>query len=316
MSSLDPVVAQVLPFLKFGEVSALTPESWRGFLLALARAPNNPPAPPVAEVFDATVPGPGHSIPVRVYRPTPAPSPTVLYFHGGGWVGGDLDTHDALARVLALDLGCCVVAVDFRKPPEHPFPAAFDDASSAVRHVAANLSAFGGAGQPLAVAGDSAGANLAAAVALACRENGPALAAQLLLYPVTDVAGGWADPSVNAAWPSRSEHAEGYFVTTPLSRWCAQHYLSGADGKDPRASPLRAQSVTGVAPAVVATAQFDPCRDEGKAYAQKLREAGVPVSEHLGAGLIHAYFAFEAASPAAGAEARAVRAAFKALLKR
>lgn len=311
---LDPHLAQILPMLQYGEVAQLTPDAWRGFLRALASSPANPPPPPVADVRDTNVPGPAGTIPVRVYRSAPGPQPTVLFFHGGGWVGGDLDTHDLVVRVLALELECTIVAVHYRRPPEAPFPAAYDDALEATRHVATHLEEFGGAGQPVAIAGDSSGANLAAAVTFACTVEGPKLAAQLLLYPVTDVAGGFKDEAVNARFPSRQENATGYFVTKELTQWSVGHYVSGGSDVDPRVSPLRAPSLADLPPAVVCTAQYDLLRDEGRAYAAALREAGVQVVEHLGDGLVHAYLAMEGASPAVGAEAKRVRASFKTLI--
>jgi acetyl esterase len=165
------------------------------------------------------------------------------------------------------------------------------------------------------VAGDSAGGNLAAAVALACRDGGPRLAAQLLVYPVTDCVGGFRDEAANDAHPSRRENADGFFLTLDVMQWfCGHYFADDSQQRDPRASPLRAADLSGVAPAVVTTAQFDPLRDEGIAYARRLREAAVVVREHRGRGLIHGYFGMGDSVPAAGEECRRVRADFRELL--
>lgn len=308
---LDAQLAQVLPFLDFGPVSQLTPERWRGFLRALSSNPANPPPPPVERIENRVLPLPGNHLAVRVYRPSPGPLPTVVFFHGGGWVGGDLETHDVLARVLALELNAVVVSVDYRRPPEAPYPSAWNDALEATRYVSAHLRDFGGEGQALAVAGDSSGANLAAVVAIAARDEVLSLQGQLLLYPTTDATGGYADET---QYPSRRECASGYFITLELMRWVAAHAVPLARSGEPWASPLRAASLRGVAPAVLALAHFDPTRDEGRAYAQALRTSGVEVHEHAGEGLTHAYFGFEGVSAAAAAEAKAVRASFAKLL--
>lgn len=279
-------------------------------MVGLASPPPGAPPPPTVSAIENRTIG---SIPVRVYRSSLQPQPTLVFFHGGGWVGGDLETHHVLTSVLALDCQCTVVAVDYRRPPEAPFPAAWDDALAVVRYVDAHRTEFGGLSE-LAVGGDSAGANLAASVALACRAEGPTLAAQFLLYPATDLAGGYANATFNALYPSRSECGTGYFVTLELMRWSASHTLAGADGLDPRASPLRAKTLEGLPPTVLCTAQFDPCRDEGLAYGAALRRGGVKVLEHHGTGLIHAYFALEGASAAASAEANAARASLRSLL--
>jgi acetyl esterase len=228
-----------------------------------------------------------------------------------------LETHDRQARLLAIETGAVVVSVDYRRPPETRFPGAFVDAFAAVRDVIARIAEFGGDAARVGVAGDSAGGNLAAAVAIACRDAGIKLAAQLLVYPVADVAGSYADAEMNVRFPSRAENAEGYFLSRTVMQWFAGHYLEDADhGGDWRVSPLRAKNLAGVAPAVVCTAWFDPLRDEGKAYADALAAAGVPTRYHEGLGLIHGYFGLGDAAPAARAEAQRARADFKAMLER
>jgi acetyl esterase len=239
-----------------------------------------------------------------------------VFFHGGGWVAGDLETHDRQARLLAIETGAVVVSVDYRRPPEVRFPGAFEDATAAVKDVVDRIAEFGGDSKRVGVAGDSAGGNLAAVSAIACRDAGIRLAAQLLVYPVTDAAGGFADAKENARFPSRSENAEGYFLSRAVMEWFCGHYLAGAaDGSDWRVSPLRAKSLAGLAPAVVTTAWFDPLRDEGKAYADALTAAGVATRYHHGAGLIHGYFGLGEASETAKREAQRARADFKAMLE-
>jgi acetyl esterase len=243
--------------------------------------------------------------------------PTVVFFHGGGWVAGDLETHDRQARNLAIETGAVVISVDYRRPPETRFPGAFEDAFAAVSDIFNRVAEFGGDAKRLGVAGDSAGGNLAATTAIACRDAGIKLAAQLLVYPVTDVVGSYADARENAPFPSRAENAEGYFLSRAVMEWFCGHYLAdAAHATDWRVSPLRATSLAGVAPAIVTTAWYDPLRDEGAAYARALETAGVRVKHHEGAGLIHGYFGLGDASEVARAEAQRARADFKALLAR
>ncbi len=240
-----------------------------------------------------------------------------MFFHGGGWVAGDLETHDRQARLLAIETGAVVVSVDYRRPPETRFPGAFEDGFAAMRDVIERIAEFGGDSSRVGVAGDSAGGNLAATVAIACRDAGIDLAAQLLVYPVTDVAGNYADAGENARFPSRAENAEGYFLSRAVMEWFAGHYLDDArHGVDWRVSPLRAESLAGLAPAIVCTAWFDPLRDEGKAYADALAAAGVVTKYHHGAGLIHGYFGLGEASETARREAQRARADFRTMLER
>jgi acetyl esterase/lipase len=312
---LDPVVAQIIPLLPLRDPRTMTPQSARDALRALAASRANIPPPAVKSVEDTKVRGATGPLAARVYRPSDATAPTVVFFHGGGWVAGDLDTHDRQARYLAIETGAVVVSVDYRRPPEARFPGPFEDAFAAVSDVASRIAAFGGDAKSLGVAGDSAGGNLAASSAIACRDAGIALAGQLLVYPVTDVLGGFADATENARFPSRAENAEGYFLSRDVMEWFCGHYLADkADGADWRVSPLRAQNLAGLAPAVVCTAWFDPLRDEGIAYAKALSKAGVPTTQHPGFGLIHGYFGLGEASDTARAEAQRVRADFKRLL--
>ncbi len=314
---LDPVIAQIIPLLPLRDPKTMTPQSARDQLRALAASRAAIPPPPVRSASDTEVKGAAGRLAARVYRVPDEKSPTVVFFHGGGWVAGDLETHDRQARLLAIETGAVVVSVDYRRPPETRFPGAFEDAFAALRDVIADIAEFGGDSARVGVAGDSAGGNLAATVAIACRDAGIRLAAQLLVYPATDVVGNYADAEQNARFPSRAENAEGYFLSRAVMEWFAGHYLADArHGADWRVSPLRAKNLAGLAPAVVCTAWFDPLRDEGKAYADALAAAGVATRYHHGAGLIHGYFGLGDASAAARREAQRARADFKALLER
>ena len=314
---LDPVIAQIIPLLPLRNPETMTPQSARDQLRALAAARAAIAPPQVASVSDTQVKGAAGPLAARVYRVSSEKSPTVVYFHGGGWVAGDLETHDWQARLLAIETGAVVVSIDYRRPPETRFPGAFEDAFAAVRDITARIAEFGGDAARVGVAGDSAGGNLAATVAIACRDAGIKLAAQLLVYPVTDVAGSYADPKENARFPSRAENAEGYFLSRAVMQWFAGHYLADPrHGWDWRVSPLRAKTLAGLAPAVLCTAWFDPLRDEGKAYADALAAAGVATKYHEGFGLIHGYFGLGDAAPSARLEAQRARADFRAMLER
>jgi acetyl esterase len=255
-------------------------------------------APPqdVASVEPRSIPGPAGDVPARAYRPasTPLgdPPPILVWFHGGGWVIGDLDTADSTCRALANGTGALVVSVDYRLAPEHRFPAAVDDCLAAFEWVLANGAELGGDSTRIAVGGDSAGGNLAAVVSIAARDKGLPVRHQLLVYPVTDAT---------FSQPSMDENAEGYLLTKDSMLWFGDHYFGPyGDAKDPRLSPLYADDLTGVAPATVITAEFDPLRDEGEAYAERLREADVPVELTRYDGMIHGFFALGMVTPVAG----------------
>lgn len=241
-------------------------------------------AEPVHQVDDRTIPGPAGEIPVRVYRPSDdRPLPVVVWFHGGGWTIGNLDTHDNTCRSLANGVGCVVVSVDYRLAPEHKFPAAVDDALAATEWVAEHATEVGGDPARVAVAGDSAGGNLAAVVSLLARDAGtPDLAYQLLVYPVTD-------HEFESA--SMRGNATGYFLEQESMRWFYNQYLNDEnDGADWRFSPLRAAELSGLPPAFVLTAEFDPLRDQGELYARELEAAGVPVELRRYDGVFHGFF--------------------------
>ena len=239
---------------------------------------------PMAEVQDFTVPGPAGRLPVRLYKPEGSGStpPLVAFFHGGGWVIGSIESHDATCRALASASGCAVASVEYRLAPESAFPAAPEDCYAATRWLAENASELGVDGERLAVAGDSAGGNLAAVVSLMARDRGgPRISYQVLIYPAVDVGGDY---------PSWEENAEGYFLTTRAMRWFYEHYIQDeSHAKDPLASPLLAEDHSRLPPAIVITAGYDPLRDEGEAYAEKLEEAGVEVKVSRNAGMIHGF---------------------------
>ena len=314
---LDPVIEKIIPLLPLRDPTVMTPQSARDSLRALAAQRAAVPPPPVEHVSDIKVAGGAGPIPARVYRNGNGKAPTIVFFHGGGWVAGDIETHDRQARSLAIETGGVVVSVDYRRPPETRFPGAFDDAFAALRDIVDRIGEFGGDTNRVGVAGDSAGGNLAAVSAIAARDAGIKLAGQLLVYPVTDVIGNFADERENARFASRKENAEGYFLSRAVMEWFCGHYLEDkAHGADWRVSPLRAKNLAGVAPAVVTTAWYDPLRDEGAAYAKALAAAGVPVKYHDGQGLIHGYFGLGEASDAARIEAQRARADFRALLEK
>jgi len=267
------------------------------------------PPEPVAGVEDRNLAGPGADLPVRIYMPFgKGPFPVLMYFHGGGWVIGDIESSDGLSRSLANASGCIVVSVDYRLAPEHPFPAAADDAYFATLWAATNASSFGGDPSRIAVCGDSAGGNLAAVVAQIARDRlKPEICFQLLIYPVTDAA---------CNTPSYSENAEGYFLTRDAMQWFWNHYVQNdADRNHPHASPLRASNFAGLPAALVITAEFDPLRDEGERYAERMRAAGTPVHLTRYDGMIHGFFAMSAiidkGRTAIQQSAAALRTAFK-----
>ena len=244
-----------------------------------------PPAPPVAEVRELEAEGPHGTIPLRLIRPQGATGgalPVLVYFHGGGWVIGDLDTHDTLCRELANASGCAVVAVDYRMGPEHRFPAAVDDCIAATYWVARHARALGLDPARLAVGGDSAGGNLAAVVAQAARDAGDLpIAFQLLIYPATDMRRGAA---------SHTSNGQGYLLTRDTIDWFHDHYITDpAHDLDWRASPLLREDLRDLPPAFVLTAGYDPLRDEGLAYAQRLSEAGNRAAHVCFERMIHGF---------------------------
>lgn len=268
------------------------------------------PPQTVARVEDRTIPGPAQPIPIRVYRPeTGRKLPALIYFHGGGWVIGDLDQVDVQCRALANGAQCVVVNVDYRLAPEHKFPAAVEDAYAAVRYVAEHAAEFDVDATRIAVGGDSAGGNLAAVVCLMARDgNGPKISFQLLVYPVTDY---------DDTRPSMEEFAEGHFLTRAMMTYFWGHYVSSPEeGRHPHASPINATHLEGLPPAMVITAECDPIRDQGEAYGRRLQAAGVPVTMKRYAGAIHVFFnlggVLDSGREAVADSAAALRKAFTA----
>ena len=246
------------------------------------------PEEPVAEVQNHTVPGPAGPIAVRVYRPAKSGTlPALVFFHGGGFVICNLDTHDRQCRVLANASGCAVISVAYRLAPEHKYPAAVDDAYAATKYVAEHAAEFGVDPNRIAVGGDSAGGNLATVVCLLSRDRGgPRLKFQLLIYPLVD----FYDES-----PSMQQYSEGHFLTRAGMDWFRESYLPSREaGLEPSASPTNAKDFRQLPPAMIITAECDPLRDQGEAYGRKLQGAGVPVELKRYEGMIHPFFQFAA----------------------
>jgi len=312
--AVKPEVRTILDLIEGTDAPPLSEQTPEGLRTAYAALSAFGVKDDVASVTDRTIPGPGGDLPVRIYVPaTPAPVvdgaglPVLVWYHGGGWVIGDLETADGTVRAMANSAGAVVVSVDYRLAPEHPFPAAVDDAIAAVRWVADNAAELGVDPARLAVGGDSAGGNLAAVVAQQLRDSGPAIAFQLLVYPVTDA---------KLVLPSMDENAEGYFLEKATMEWFRAHYLGDGDRDDPRISPLAAadDALVGLAPALVITAEYDPLRDEGEAYGERLREAGVDTTVTRYDGVIHGFFSMRDMLPdGAAAIAEATAALRKAL---
>jgi acetyl esterase len=245
-------------------------------------------------VEDLALPSPHGTLSLRLYRPREGSLPIALFLHGGGWVLGDLDTHDRLCRRLARRSGCLLVALDYRRAPEHRHPAALQDALLAYRWLGDNAARIGGDASPAAVVGESAGGATAACLSLLLRDLGaPRPRLQLLAYPITDLCG---------RWPSREEHRSGYTLDLEFVRWSLANYLpAGHDPDDPYALPLHVEDLTGLPPTVVATAEFDPLRDEGIAYVRKLRAAGIDVQHIHAADQMHGFMLVDRAASKAAA---------------
>ena len=305
---LDPRAQVVLERMAATEpapVETLTPQQARAASLARAMPDTKPE--PAGGIADRTIPGPGGALRVRIYTPGGRePFPTLVYLHGGGWVVGSIESNDAVCRALASAAECVVMSVEYRLAPEHKFPAAAEDAYAATKWAADNAAALKGDASRLAVGGISAGGNLSAVVTLMARDRGgPSLALQVLVYPVTDYS---------FETPSYRELADGYWLTRSRMAWYWSHYLPDeAAGRHPYASPLQASDLHGLPAALVVTCEFDPLRDEGEAYAERLREAGVPVVCSRYAGMPHGFFTWfelDQARQAIDEVARELRRAF------
>ncbi len=286
MTQLDESAAMVLELVRLSNApttDSLSPsEAREGFLRA--RFVFNPPSPEITDVRDLSAPGPHGPIPLRLYcdGTDAAPRAGLIYFHGGGWVIGDLDTHDVVCRQIAQLSGAVVISVDYRMAPEHKFPAAVDDAIAATAWICAQATSLRIDPQRVAVGGDSAGGNLATVVAIAARDQvGPKLAGQILIYPSADMT---------AETESHRQFREGYMLTHAVMQYFRGHYLnSDADREDWRASPNKIADLAGLPCALVITAGFDPLRDEGEAYAMRMVASGVPVTIRRFTGQIHGF---------------------------
>jgi len=292
---LDPVAAAVIEAMEgtFPRVETFTDAAEARRAIEETRPEPAVEPPPVARVENRTIPGPAGDIPVRVYWPAGSRGgvlPGIVFFHGGGWVICDLDSHDGQCRAFANGVDAVVVSVDYRLAPETKFPGAVDDCLAATRWVAEHAAELGIDAARLAVAGDSAGGNLTAAVALRARdEGGPALVYQAMVYPAIDSSATRND------YPSKTENASGYFLTRESMEWYRTQYLRDeADGDHPYCSPLLAPSLAGLPAAFVVTAEFDPLRDEGEEYARRLVAAGVSAEVYRAPGMFHGFFGMDA----------------------
>lgn len=305
---LDPLAARILQVLSIqrqagmAEASTIEASTTRASVVerrkafaGLMRFGGKPAAP--VSVEDRVLEREGRALPLRLYAPAERPEgrrPGLVFLHGGGFVAGGLDTHDAFCRALAVAARCCIIAVDYRLAPEHPYPAAIEDACAAWAWVQASADDLGLDSTRLGIAGDSAGASLAILVCAQARAAGAAMPAlQLLLCPITDFA---------AATGSRRDFAQGYLVDQTMIEADLSHYLPpGIDPGDPRISPLRLATLAGLPPALIHTAEYDPFRDEGAAFVGRLQSVGVSVTFTCNAGLPHLFYAMSAAIPAARA---------------
>ncbi len=312
-SELDPQITALLEQMQeqgVPPVETMTPTR--------AREVKNPvfsklaaPAEDLAGVEDLLIPGKGVEIPIRIYTPLGrGPFPILVYFHGGGWLIGNLDTHDSVCRSLANRSGCLIVSVDYRLSPENKFPAAVEDAYAATKWVADNAARISGDAGRLAVGGDSSGGNLATVVCLLSRENrAPSIGLQVLIYPVTDVS--------SLDTNSYHRHGEGYVLTRNSMRYYRDHYITNQEElRNPLVSPLLAENLKGLPPAFILAAEFDVLLDEVEGYARRLQEAGVSVQFSLFNGLIHGFFCWggvvDRARDAIDETASALRSAFAA----
>jgi len=309
---LDPDAAAVLAAFRAAgrpPYETLSPPEAREWYLK-ARAVAQPEPPAMASVKASTVPGPAGAIPVRIYTPlklrqADGMAPCLVFFHGGGWVIGDLDSHDVVCRTLAVEAETIVISVDYRLAPEHKFPAAIDDALAATRWIADNAIPLNIDAGRISVGGDSAGGNLAAIVAIDARDHGPKLQAQVLIYPATDF---------RMNLPSHHEPETDALLTHSVMRWFRDHYLAGAaDIDDPRASPARVENLAHLPPTYVVTAGADPLRDEGDEYAQRLKHAGVAVSYQTYPGQFHGFVTMGKILPKANAALRDIGSWLKTL---
>ena len=310
--ALDPDYQPILDEMALArlDVEAVRPAELRELMKAVRPVTSEPRA--MESVEDCAIDGPAGPLPVRIYRPTDyeadALLPLIVFFHGGGWVIGDLDTHDPICRTLSTLTGSVLVSVDYRLSPESKFPAALNDCYAATEWAASSTGELGADPRRIVVAGDSAGGNLAAAVALMARDReGPALHHQLLIYPVIEH---------DFDTVSYREFADGYLLGREMMIWFWAQYLERPEhGKNPLAAPIRADSHVGLPAATIVTAELDPLRDEGEAYGRRLIESGVDVEMVREAGQIHGFFAFEEIVPSANRAIVAICSRLRAALQ-
>lgn len=307
--TLDPVLQQILdqiPLPAPGEIDIAAMRSSSPDLLPILYGPQGPIE--VADVQDAQLQGDGGAVPIRIFRPIGSPKGTLHFIHGGAWALGGIDFIEPIARRLARELSMVVVTNGYRLAPEHPFPAGFDDSVVAARWVLDNAGELGGADRPAVIGGESAGANLAAAIALALRdERGKNFDAQLLFFPAVDLRDSATE------YPSRRANADPTLPTETFPQLFGG-YSGGHDPADPRISPAAAENLEGVPAAVIVVLTVDPLHDEGVAYAERLRQAGVPVELVEFDHLTHGFLGFAALVPAAAEAATAVGEQLEALL--
>ena len=303
---VDPQLQPLLDLLATSgapSITTLQPDAARALMAAMR---GNARDVEVHTIADQTAPGPAGDVPVRVYSPAgEGPFPLLVWFHGGGWVLGSVEESDPVARGLSVAGECVVASVEYRLAPEHPFPAGLEDCWAALRWCVENADELRVDPARVAIGGDSAGGNLAAACTVLARDaGGPQLCFQLLVYPVVDF---------DATTRSMVDNAEGYLLTVEVLQWFYDHYTHPDQRTDPRAAPLRAEDLSGLPPALVITAEYDPLRDEGEAYGRRLIEAGVPTTISRYDGMIHAFFSMTAfADRAIEAEAEAGAALLRA----
>jgi len=309
---LDPSAKRLLDMLAaaggMADIAAMTPQQMREGFRRLAQSVDIKGVP-VGKIADGELPGPGGALPYRIYTPQhPAarPLPALVFFHGGGCVFGDIDTHDGLCRLLCAESDCAVISVGYRQAPEHRFPAAVEDSYAATQWLVEHAAELGLDANRIAVGGDSAGGGLAAVVCQMAVTRGPRLALQVLFCPVMDMR-----PQTR----SRRDFAEGYFLNQATIDWMLRHYCGAdADLDDPRLSPLRASQFSSLPPAHIHTAEFDPLRDEGEAYVKLLQRAGIATHYACHAGMIHYFYAMAGAIPAARAALKGAAAAMREAL--
>jgi acetyl esterase len=308
--SFDPQVKILLGMLEtMGRISyrQITPPGARAQFVELCRHTGKSAAVDVT-AHDLSVPTPSGRLRVRLYRPAAAasvPMPALVYFHGGGWCMGDIDTHDPICRQLSAEAQCAVLSVDYRLAPECRFPAAVEDSFDALRFAVAESASLGLDPARIAIGGDSAGGNLATVSAIRARDTGIPLAAQVLIYPATDVAGRHA---------SQEDYAEGFALTRESITWFVDNYIDVAARQDWRASPLYAPDLSGLPPTLIIVGEFDPLVDQNRRYAERLRAAGTAVDLHVYPGMIHGFLnmggVLDAADHAVMQSARLLRQVF------